>query len=75
MSTAIPCFAVALAWFVSFGVLILISVACYCCCCDGGEPSDYSKLLHYLSLVMLVLSTILTMYPLSLFIQPLFFFF
>ncbi|KAK7347146.1 hypothetical protein VNO80_21673 [Phaseolus coccineus] len=60
MSTAVPFFAVALAWFVIFGVLLLISCGCYCCCCNGGEPSDYSKLVHYLSLFLLILSTFLT---------------
>ncbi|XP_027921708.1 uncharacterized protein LOC114179536 [Vigna unguiculata] len=59
MSTAGPFIVVAVAWFVIFGVVLLISCA-LCCCCNGGESSDYSKLVHYFSLFLLILSTIIT---------------
>ncbi|WVZ12830.1 hypothetical protein V8G54_017360 [Vigna mungo] len=59
MSTAFPFCVVAAVWFVIFGVVLLIGCAC-CCCCNGGEPSDYSKFVHYFSLFLLILSTIVT---------------
>ncbi|RDX76321.1 hypothetical protein CR513_43697, partial [Mucuna pruriens] len=57
LSTALAFFAVAVAWFIIFGVFLLIYCAC-CCCCNGGEPSSYSKLLHHLSMIFLILCTI-----------------
>ncbi|XP_027368785.1 uncharacterized protein LOC113874771 [Abrus precatorius] len=56
LSTAVPFFAVAVAWFVIFGLFLLIMCSCYCCC--SGEPSDYSKPVLVFSLIFLILCTI-----------------
>nr|KYP57354.1 hypothetical protein KK1_003615 [Cajanus cajan] len=55
LSTAVPFFAVAVAWFVVFALFLFIC-ACYCCC--NGEPNDYSKTLHHFSCILLILCTI-----------------
>ncbi|XP_057420762.1 uncharacterized protein LOC130714820 [Lotus japonicus] len=56
LSTAIPFLAVAVAWFVIFGVILSVICACYFCC--PGEPNGYSKLGYASSLIILILCTV-----------------
>ncbi|TKY54765.1 hypothetical protein E2542_SST19177 [Spatholobus suberectus] len=56
LSTAVPFLAVAVVWFVIFGFFLLIF--CACCCFCNGEPSGYSKSIHHLSFIFLILCTI-----------------
>ncbi|KAH0457440.1 hypothetical protein IEQ34_012755 [Dendrobium chrysotoxum] len=54
--TAAPLFIIALVWFVIFG-LILISSACYYCCCR--RPIDsYSRVAYAISLILLLFFTL-----------------
>ncbi|CAM8894534.1 unnamed protein product [Rhodiola kirilowii] len=54
--TAVPLFAIALVWFVLFG--LCLSCICFCYCCCPREPYGYSRVAYALSLFMLILFTI-----------------
>lgn len=54
--SAAPLFGIAIGWFVIFG-LILISSACYFCCCRRPIHS-YSRIAYAISLILLLLFTL-----------------
>ncbi|XP_020221347.1 uncharacterized protein LOC109804020 [Cajanus cajan] len=54
--TAAPFFAVAVVWFVVFGLTLSLICLCYCCC--PREPYGYSRLAYALSLIFLILFTL-----------------
>ncbi|KAL4584589.1 hypothetical protein LXL04_009193 [Taraxacum kok-saghyz] len=56
--TAVPLFAIAVTWFVAFGLFLGITCCCYCC--FPRRPYGYSRTAHKLSLVFLSLFTIST---------------
>ncbi|XP_022863939.1 uncharacterized protein LOC111383969 [Olea europaea var. sylvestris] len=56
--TAVPLFGFAAAWFVVFGLCLLL--ICLCHCCSRREPYGYSRTAYALSLIFLVLFTLAT---------------
>lgn len=58
--TAVPFFAIAAIWFVTFG--LCLSLICVCYCCRRREPYAYSSIAYALSLIFLVLLSITAMY-------------
>nr|KAJ0214089.1 hypothetical protein LSAT_V11C400191700 [Lactuca sativa] len=57
--TAVPLFAIAVIWFVGFGLFLLLTCCCYCC--FRRRPYGYSRIAYTLSLIFLSLFTISTM--------------
>ncbi|XP_073013239.1 uncharacterized protein [Typha latifolia] len=53
--TAAPLFAIALAWFVGFGLALLLICCCYCCC--RRRNYSYSRTAYALSLILLIIFT------------------
>ncbi|URD75399.1 hypothetical protein MUK42_09963 [Musa troglodytarum] len=53
--TAIPLFAIAVAWFLGFGIVLLLICCCYCCC--RRRKHSYSRAADVISLILLVLLT------------------
>ncbi|XWS11740.1 hypothetical protein CRYUN_Cryun37aG0026000 [Craigia yunnanensis] len=54
-----PFAAIAVVWFVLFGLFLLCACICCCCCCCGrNKPYGYSRLAYALSLMFLILFTI-----------------
>ncbi|CAH1423013.1 unnamed protein product [Lactuca virosa] len=56
--TAVPLFAIAVIWFVGFGLFLLLTCCCYCC--FRRRPYGYSRIAYTLSLIFLSLFTIST---------------
>ncbi|PKU69966.1 uncharacterized protein LOC110098069 [Dendrobium catenatum] len=54
--TAAPLFGIALTWFVVFGLVLIISGFCYCCCHRPIHPYSYSA--YVVSLTLLILFTL-----------------
>ncbi|KAJ3677264.1 hypothetical protein LUZ60_002988 [Juncus effusus] len=54
--TAVPLFAVSIAWFVGFGLALFV-IACYFCCCRRRNYS-YSRVAYAISLILLILFTL-----------------
>ncbi|KAI0496675.1 hypothetical protein KFK09_022999 [Dendrobium nobile] len=54
--TAAPLFGIALTWFVVFGLVLIISGLCYCCCHRPIHPYSYSA--YVVSLTLLILFTL-----------------
>ncbi|KAJ3695521.1 hypothetical protein LUZ60_000898 [Juncus effusus] len=54
--TAAPLFAIALAWFIIFGLTLIL--ICICRCCFPHRSYSYSRVAYALSLILLVLFTI-----------------
>ncbi|XWS19125.1 hypothetical protein CRYUN_Cryun32bG0104800 [Craigia yunnanensis] len=52
-----PFAAIALVWFVLFGLFLFFACIC-CCCCRRNKPYGYSRLAYALSLMFLILFTI-----------------
>ncbi|XP_022716547.1 uncharacterized protein LOC111275432 [Durio zibethinus] len=53
-----PFAAIAIVWFVLFGLFLLCTCICSCCCCRRKKPYGYSRLAYALSLIFLILFTI-----------------
>ncbi|CAL9048459.1 unnamed protein product [Musa banksii] len=53
--TAMPLFAIAVAWFLGFGIVLLLICCCYCCC--RRRKHSYSRAADVISLILLVLLT------------------
>ncbi|THU59043.1 hypothetical protein C4D60_Mb03t20820 [Musa balbisiana] len=58
--TAMPLFAIAVAWFLGFGLALLLICCCYCCC--RRRKHSYSRAADVISLILLVLLTCAAMY-------------
>ncbi|KAF4388354.1 hypothetical protein G4B88_013191 [Cannabis sativa] len=56
--TAVPLFAIAVIWFLGFGLCLSIIFLCYFCC-KQRRPYGYSRTAYALSLIFLALFTIL----------------
>ncbi|KAM7459539.1 hypothetical protein LguiA_036533 [Lonicera macranthoides] len=54
--TAVPLFAIALVWFVGFGLCLSLICLCHFCC--SREQYGYSRTAYALSLILLILFTI-----------------
>ncbi|XP_020594874.1 uncharacterized protein LOC110034976, partial [Phalaenopsis equestris] len=54
--TAAPLFGIALVWFVIFGLILIISACCYCCCHRPLHPHSLSA--YAISLSLLILFTL-----------------
>ncbi|XVE91244.1 hypothetical protein DITRI_Ditri20bG0138300 [Diplodiscus trichospermus] len=52
-----PFAAIAVVWFVLFGLFLLFACIC-CCCCRRKKPYGYSRIAYALSLIFLVIFTI-----------------
>ncbi|CAN1318573.1 hypothetical protein LINPERPRIM_LOCUS30859 [Linum perenne] len=55
-ATAAPFFLVAGVWFVVFGISLVITCICFCCC--GGDSYGYSRVCYALSLIFLIIFTV-----------------
>ncbi|CAN1801587.1 hypothetical protein LINPERHAP1_LOCUS23026 [Linum perenne] len=55
-ATAAPFFLVAGVWFAVFGVSLVITCICFCCC--GGDSYGYSRVCYALSLIFLIIFTV-----------------
>ncbi|XVF26513.1 hypothetical protein REPUB_Repub14bG0023200 [Reevesia pubescens] len=53
-----PFAAIAVVWFVLFGLFLLCACICCCCCCRRNKPYGYSRIAYALSLIFLILFTI-----------------
>lgn len=58
--TAVPVFSIAAIWFIGFGFCLLVLIVCYVCL--KNEPYGYSPTCYTLSLILLILFTITTLY-------------
>ncbi|RWV91917.1 hypothetical protein GW17_00045757, partial [Ensete ventricosum] len=58
--TAIPLFAIAVAWFLGCGLGLLLICCCYCCC--GRRKHSYSRAADVISMVLLALLICAAMY-------------
>ncbi|CAN1130435.1 hypothetical protein LINPERPRIM_LOCUS34236 [Linum perenne] len=58
-ATAAPFFLVAGVWFAVFGVSLVITCICFCCC--GGDSYGYSRVCYALSLIFLIIFTVAAM--------------
>ncbi|KAJ1273117.1 hypothetical protein BS78_06G256000 [Paspalum vaginatum] len=56
--TAVPLFAIAVLWFIGFGVVLLV-ISCCCCFCRN-KNSAYSPGCYFTSLALLILLTLAT---------------
>ncbi|KAL2471883.1 hypothetical protein Adt_40019 [Abeliophyllum distichum] len=56
--TAVPLFCLAAAWFVVFGLCLLLVCLCHCCC--RKQSYGYSRTAYALSLIFLALFTVAT---------------
>ncbi|KAF8400575.1 hypothetical protein HHK36_013874 [Tetracentron sinense] len=54
--TSVPLFLIAAIWFVGFGLCLLLSCLCYCCC--PRRKYGYSRMAYATSLIFLMLFTI-----------------
>ncbi|CAN0901117.1 Transmembrane protein DDB_G0292058 [Linum grandiflorum] len=55
-ATSVPFILLAGVWFVVFGLSLILTCLCFCCC--GGDSYGYSRLCYALSLFFLILFTV-----------------
>ncbi|KAK8915922.1 hypothetical protein KSP39_PZI023034 [Platanthera zijinensis] len=54
--SAAPLFGIAVAWFVIFGLILIISACCYCCC--RRPVRSFSSAAYTITLILLILFTL-----------------